>query len=1015
MLSNEMSRSGLGSARLVGRERELAVLQTALVEAEAGSPSFMLVTGEAGIGKSSLVDTFLTGIDVTRLLGGCVPVAGEAMPFAPVIGAFRRLAQAWTGDERARLLNQVPVEFAHVLGWGAGTQPVPEQRDGHSLDAPLSGSAQSRLFESLLSLLAELTSERAVVWVLEDLHWADRSTLDLLSFLARSLRNERVVVILTVRSDALPREDPLRTWLAEIDRLPLTKRLTLERLGREDTALQIADLVEHTVLSPRLVDVVYDHSAGNPLFTEQLCPWAQQPDRSIPETLHDLVVAMFTTLPEETRELLETAAVVGHECPLDLLSAIQGSPDAEVEALLRPAVDHQVMRAGPGAGYSFVHPMFREVLAADLMPGRKRRLHAEAARCLGELPAPNAAVKLERTGQIAHHWEAAGVADLAFDAAVEAGVAAQEVYAFAEADEYLSRAVRLFREGEDATRRQAGTGVGQVELLVRAAQAAHLMGDGSRAVALAAEAATLSGDDPVRCSEILERKGAYGFNAGLVDDAQESYRKALGLLPPEESKARARVHAGLGLLAMAWSRLDEAEESCREAIRIARIVGARQEEGRALNALGVVMAYRGEYDAGIESSRESVAIAVELADPDDLATAYIDLAHVLGLAGRYDEAVTVCRLGYDAMRAVGLVRQDGSFLQANAADALIKAGRWAEASTLLDEALGQRPQGVRSFAVLQQGARLSLAKGELDSARLLTDQARSLFDDHAAPDSWQRELYELETELLLWEHRPEDAFGVADQGLRLIESGDEQLFAGPLVLLATRAVADLFELARSAPGRGDEERVTQMRSGLEARAAALRPDPTRSGGHTLFEGAAVAASIHAERGRSDGSASSDTWAEVARVWESTGQPFRTAYAQWREAEAAVLAKQPGGATTTSVRRAYDAATALGAEALRRELEQLAQWARVDIRRPVSEVTDPQDQPGEGAPQGLTPRELEVLAGLVAGRTNGEIAESLFISVKTASVHVSNILRKLHVTNREEAARVAYRSGIPPAT
>ena len=205
--------------------------------------------------------------------------------------------------------------------------------------------------------------------------------------------------------------------------------------------------------------------------------------------------------------------------------------------------------------------------------------------------------------------------------------------------------------------------VDRLEVLLHASQAAHLTGDGARAVAWIDIAAELT-DDPQRLSAVLERKGAYCFNAGRFDEAKDAYRRALDILPEAPSVLRARVLSGSGLLEMTWSRMDAAEEACHEALRIARAVGAREAEGRALNALGVLTVYRGEFDEGIGFSREAVAIAEELENADDLATGYINLAHVLGLVGRFDEAVEVCRVGYAAMRRVGLARQDGSFLQA---------------------------------------------------------------------------------------------------------------------------------------------------------------------------------------------------------------------------------------------------------------------------------------------------------------------------------------------------------------
>ena len=172
---------------------------------------------------------------------------------------------------------------------------------------------------------------------------------------------------------------------------------------------------------------------------------------------------------------------------------------------------------------------------------------------------------------------------------------------------------------------------------------------------------------------------------------------ALELLPADEpSPLRARVMAGLGMLAMAWTRLDDAHSASVEAIRIARATGARRELGRGLNALGVVLAYRGEVDDGVDHLRQALSIAHEIDNADDLAIAYIHLCHVLGVAGQFDEAVAIGLEGTRSCAGSASQRQDGSFLQANAAECLVKAGRWAEAGALLDDAMArnQRPSGV---------------------------------------------------------------------------------------------------------------------------------------------------------------------------------------------------------------------------------------------------------------------------------------------------------------------------------
>jgi hypothetical protein len=207
----------------------------------------------------------------------------------------------------------------------------------------------------------------------------------------------------------------------------------------------------------------------------------------------------------------------------------------------------------------------------------------------------------------------------------------------------------------------------------------------------------------------------------------------------------------------------------------------------SITSLGVVTAYRGEFDEGVSFSFRSVEIAEELGNPDDLSTAYIDLTHVLGLAGRCDDAVSVYHRGYSAMHRVGLVRQDGSFLQANVAESLVKAGRWDEAAELLGQAMAQRSRGLRAFPVLEHNARLCVHRGQLDLAEQYVTQARDLLIEFEAPDAWRRELFEVESELLLWLDRPEEGLAAAEAGLSLVTGGDETRFAGALVVLAARA------------------------------------------------------------------------------------------------------------------------------------------------------------------------------------------------------------------------------------
>ncbi len=1011
-----MPEDGRVAHAVVGRDREREQLTAACTRAAAGEPGAVVVSGEAGIGKTTLLEAFAADTDATVLVGNCFPVAGEALPFAPVVQALRDLAHTLPAERRERLAPYWPSGLARLAPLGADAA-LPDSDPLGDADGRLSLSSQSRMFESVLSLLAELAAARPAVLVVEDLHWADRSTLDLLTFLALNVRTEALLLVLSVRSDDLSRDHPLRPWLVELGRLPNVERLTVARLDRHGTAEQLAELLgQHP--ADDLVETVHHHAAGNPLFTAQALPWVQDPAGPLPDTLRELVEARLGALPDETRRVLEVASVLGRSVELDVLAAVAGISDVEVEDALVEALDRSLVEPRPGPAYAFRHPMFREVLEAGLLPGNRRRLHRAAATVLEDSGSTRA---FARSAQVARHWQSAQVPDRAFRAAVLAGLAAEEVFAFAAADDLFTRALDLAKELPAEV--FEGLPVDPCDLVSHASQAAHLVGDGTRAVELAGQAVECC-DDPARQPSLLERRGTYCFNAGLAEEAGDAFRAALELLPAEPATAaRARVLGGLALLAMAWSRMDEARSWCEQALEVARAAGARAEEARALDALGVVTVYGGDFDTGLGYSRASLAIAEEVGEPDELAGAYIDLAHVLGLAGRFDEAVEVCSDGYRRMQQLGLARQDGSFLQANAAESLTRSGRWAEATELVDSALAQRPRGMRAFPILVRGAQLALAQGRFAVATARLDLVRELADTYGLPDAWRRELYETSADLALWEHRPDDAMDAVEAGLTLVEKGDEQRFAGPLVQLAARAAADLVEQARAERDPDGLERARTHGALVVGQARGFDPDPLDPSQHPLPETRALAVTTEAERLRAGetarGPEAADAWSAAAEAWQLLGRPLPVAYARWREAEALVLAKHPGRRPVTALRTAWSQARELGAEALVAEVERLAASRRVDLFEAPdapavsSAVSAAGSAASAGNDLGLTARELEVLGALVGGSTNREIADSLFISIKTVSVHVSNILRKLQVTNREEAARAAYRLGLVP--
>ncbi len=983
---------------LVDRTAELDTLGRLLASADDARPALAVLTGETGIGKSRLVRSFGERSDVRMVAGACFPTAGDVTPYTPFAQAFRNLARDLDPDGRDRLAWCWPHELAAL-----GREP-----------GPTTSASQGRLFESVLSVLGELTRREAgraapppAALVLEDLHWADNATLDLLSFLARNLRDERVLLVLTLRTD---RAHPshLREWYAELTRLDAVTVVAVPRLTPDQTGEYLTHLLQRPV-PPEEVERVHAQTAGNPLFTEQALPWLLDRTPHLPESLRELVTARVAALPPDTRTVLDVLAVLGRSTGSTLLAQVAGRRDAEVEAALRPALDHQLLMVDHSDGCSFTHPLLGEVIDGELLPGERRRLHDEAARALTTHQAgirdPREAHDL--LGRIARHRESAGQPRLAFEASVAAALAAGSLHATAAGDEHFARAVALLDVLDELPGPRedpfARAELDRADLYARAAQAAHLVGDGARAVGLA-DRAVAACSDPVRLAAIWERKGQICVNALMPVEAEAAYDAALALLPAdgaaggsEAEATRVRALTGRANLLVSWSRFDDADAACAAALRQARAGGHDREVGRALMAQGLLHAYRGRLEEGAELLLASLDIARRTADAHDLAYTLINTTHVLCLAARYDECVRVATVGYEELRLVGLARQDGAFLHANAVDALLKSGRWDDAETLVSTATEHRPRGARAFPVLLMSSRLALLRGDLDEAARRTTGLERLAAEHDLPGAWVREMQEVAAALAWWDGHPDVALDIARTGLDQIALTGEQVFAARLAAIAARALGDLSERDGTQPDV--DLLVERLRS--------MRPDPLDVDGGVLPDSRAWSSTLVAELTRARRASDPRAWARAASAWDEAGERYPWLYARWRHAEALVMRGGGGEETARAVRESHAAARETGAGLVVAELDKLARWARIELRDPA-EATTPEAASTE---YGLTGREWEVLAGLVAGRTNRELADVMFISTKTASVHVSNILRKLDVANRQEAARIGHRLGL----
>ena len=448
----------LSSPVFIGRTDELMTLLATARAADAGRPSIVLVGGEAGVGKSRLVAeaaTRLRDSDWLVLEGGSVALGDDALPFGPIVEVLRALAR--------------DVDPATIAAAAGPTLPVlarlvpelspgrPDSDGGAAVGAGGSDWLQIRIFEGLLHLLGRLAADRPVLLVIEDLHWADRSTRDLLAFLWRNARDERLCIVGTFRSDELHRRHPLTAWLAEAERQPRVDRLDLERFERRE----LTDLLTGIIGAPpsaALLDSVARRSDGNAFFAEELVAASDPPAGRGTACPTPSAASSSSGCPRRPRaagHLVEVAAVAGREVGHDVLAEVCGLTDAELATGVREAVDAQLLVVGPGTSderYRFRHALVQEAAYDQLLPSERRGLHAAYATALGSQPVAGGAAEASRLVEIAHHWNAAHEPGRALPAAIAAGDASRAVFAYGEATRQYELAIELWDLGDPADR-----------------------------------------------------------------------------------------------------------------------------------------------------------------------------------------------------------------------------------------------------------------------------------------------------------------------------------------------------------------------------------------------------------------------------------------------------------------------------------------------------------------------------------------------------------------------------------
>ncbi len=969
---------------MVGRAGQLAELESALGRVRDGMPATVLIGGEAGIGKTRLVSEFTRCADARILTGACLELGADGLPFAPFTALLRDLNRHLGPDGIAALLPGIPgattaglARLLPELAHPPGTPPGP---DGDGL-------SRARLFEQVLILLEHLADQSLLILTVEDAHWADSASRDLLSFLVRSQQSiDGLLIVVTYRSDELHWTHPLRPLLAELDRVPWVRRVGVSPLSLRDTSELVASITGAPP-ADRVLDVVYRRSGGNPLFAEAL---ACSPD--LPESLRDLLVAAVRRLPEESQEIVRVASAGGDWTSHRLLAAVSGLAEAELAKALRPAVAANVLRTD-GDGYLFRHALIREAVHDELLPGERVRLHARYAEAIASDPAlvPSGRAEVEQ----AHHWHAAHDISHALTSAWRASAAANAVFAYAEQLVMLSRVLELWLQVPDAAGRIQAD---HLKVLETAVDAADKAGDWDRGLALA-EAALREAPasaDPVRRALLLQARARMRHHlghGGYTDDLRE----AVALIPPDPpTAARAKV---LEALAHEFHHRPrgqaraEFRQIAEEALAMARQVGDAATEAAALGTLTWALPLSGpgnleQVRALFAESRERAAAAQDYLQ---LLKAAIYESDLLEGLGEHEQAADVARDGLAAARKYGLARTSGATLANNLAEPLTSLGRWDEASEVIERALQLMPPPINRVGLLRLTGDIALARGDAVAAAEATEDVKTALEGAAFKDEHHLPLAVLETELRHAQAQYDAALSVVRGALEKFDLLPSPRYAWPLLVAGARACT-----AAGAAAAGTE--AVALGDRLRAEAAELDAEGRTQRAHQLTFAALIT---------TDPSETAGAWAEATRAWVATAEPYPLARVLLYAATAALNAGDREGASD-SLLRAAALAQDLGTRPLTGQVADLAQRGRIGL----GPVPGPAPARGAGGLAGLTSRELEVLRLVATGRSNRDIAADLFISPKTASVHVSNILGKLGVASRGEAAAAAYRLGLP---
>jgi DNA-binding CsgD family transcriptional regulator len=977
----------MAGTQFVGRGGELDRLGRVL-RGEPAAGQVAVVTGDAGIGKTRLVaEAVRAAPDVLVLAGACLPLS-ESLPYGAVTDALADLTSPASRPALDRALGRCATYVRPQMA-----ALIPALSDEPRGTADLSAD-RTRLFAAVKDLLRALGTDRRTSLVVEDLHWADSGTLDLLTFLVRGRMSDGTCLVVTSRHDELPPDDLVLDWLASTVRVPGVEPVVLASLSDDDVELLIASLVDSEPAESLLADVVR-RGEGNPFFTEQLVAAANDvgPPLEMPPGVPPGVAQMLLSRVRSVSALaVEVAAVLAVAArPLDEseLTVCTGK-EVDVAEGLRELFDARLLETADRDRYRLRHALLEDTVRGTLLASHRAGLHAAVARVL-------AARGDESPAEIAAHWSRAGNRGEEARWSVRAARHAEGVFAWREASACWHRVWELWTALAPEARPPTGLAEAVVATVVDAARS----------------------DDDANFHRLVEK--------ALADDRITSDDQATGQLLRRQGERLASVDrtASLAALERAVAVFDSAGQPSAEQARALQALaqtkifydirtGTENEEleratviAEQVGAVDVLIEIEGDrstqrllggdVEEGLRgltaaSTRAQQAGTEHVANETavNLSDAYIWLL-------RLPEGIDVGLRAIERALAHGYRdSMDFSTLVVNTIDGLLLSGDPDAAEQLLSPYLLAEVTS-SGWPLHIARAELDLLGGDLDGALARIEQLQDM-DDYA-DDEMQMWLGEVGAAAELWKGQPASALARTERTWAVFEASFLASRGSRLLALAARAAADTSDVDPH-PDRTGLARLLRDRA---MKAQCFAPHPGR------VLGAAFGVTFEAELARLLRHGGEAEWRAARDTWAGHDVPHQAAYAGWRLSEQLVATGRRKDAEAELVAAYAMAETHVP---LRREIEGFARRARLPLST-SAETQPPQLDMAhlDDTRHGLTARELDVLRLLGTGATNAEIGRQLYMSPKTASVHVSSIIRKLGVTGRVQAATVAERMGL----